>query len=404
MDATRTKEGLLERARQYIFPTGANDSGSRLCLANMPYGIAKLHYVQEQLGQPADASFIATPDMTITRNITRWQSGFGYGGKISWGDGDRNLLVLDTKPNVCGMLVGGIEQLPDIARLIERMAAMTADPPSIDGMKVRWDFAKGNHFIDICLVDPLGTETDLPRYVFVLHAAGTELRNENPHGPGLYWDFSPALVAMAETVDTPFGPLHILTGSAADDFYAFYQYADAFAKRRRMLAAERLFGEFRLIANETHQGLANRNEAILGCHQLDPGRLDDTLYPLMLRSDIPGYLMRGLPNFADTAIDALGFRRRAEALGVLERLRNANILPHGAGYVMPHLLHVTRVIEESGIRYFECDTVNDRGREVISHPRDVPHEYRGRSVVLATIELGLGQLVAKLVPIRVLKT
>jgi len=404
VDATRMKEGLLERARQHIFSTGANDSGSRLCLANMPYGIAKIHYVQEQLGQPADATFIATPDMTITRNITRWQSGFGYGGKISWGDGDRDLLVLDTKPNVCGMLVGGIDELPDIRRLIERMAAMTADPPVIDGLKVRWDFAKGNHFIDICLVDPLGADADLPRYAFVLHAAGSELRSETPRGPGLYWDFSPGLVAMAQTIDAPFGPLHVLTGSAADEFYSFYQYADSFAKRRRMLAAERLFGEFHVIANETHQGLANRNEAILGCHHLDLSRPDDILYPLMLRSDIPGYLIRGLPNFSDATIDSLGYRHRAESLGVLKRMQNANILPHGAGYIMPHLLHVTRVIEEGGIRYFECDTVNDRGREVISHPRDVPHDYRGRSVVLATIELGLGQLVAKLVPIRVLKT
>jgi hypothetical protein len=209
---------------------------------------------------------------------------------------------------------------------------------------------------------------------------------------------------MGATMETPFGPLHVLTGSAADEFYEFYRYADGFAKRRRLLAAERLFGEFRPIANETHQGLANRNEAILGCHALDPERPRETLYPLMLRSDIPGYLLRGSPNFSDTAIDFLGFRARATELGVLGRLRHANILPHGAGYVMPHLLQVTRVMEESGIRYFECDTVNDRGREVISHPRDVPHDYRGRSVVLATIELGLGQMAAKLVPIRVLKT
>jgi hypothetical protein len=89
---------------------------------------------------------------------------------------------------------------------------------------------------------------------------------------------------------------------------------------------------------------------------------------------------------------------------VLHRLRNADLLPHGAGYILPHILSVTRVLERAGMRYFECDTVNDRGREVISHPRDVPHDYRGRSVVLHTVELGLGQIVAKLVPVRVLKT
>ena len=163
-------------------------------------------------------------------------------------------------------------------------------------------------------------------------------------------------------------------------------------------------GEFDVIANETHQGLVNKNEAILGCHSLDFSKGADQLYPLMLRSDIPGYLFRGLPNFSDSTIDSLGFRKRATDLGVLHRLLNANLLPHGAGYVLPHILHVTRVIEEAGLRYFECDTVNDRGREIMSHPRDMPHEYRGRSVVLTTLELGLGEMVAKLVPTRVLKT
>lgn len=404
MVETLTKEDRLQRARQHIFPTGLKDSGTRLCMANMPYGIAKIQYVQEQLGLPPDATFIATPDMTITRNITRWQSGFGYGGKISWGDGDRDLLILDTKPNVCGMMVGGIERPPEIPRLIERMAAITADPPRIDGVPIHWDFAKGNHFIDICVVDPVEGGDSLPPYAFVLHAAGSELRDENERGPGLYWDFSETLREMATAMDTPFGPLHVLTGSKADEFMEYYRYADSFAKRRRLLAAERLFGEFDLIANETHQGLVNKNEAILGCHALDFSGDGDRFYPMMLRSDIPGYLFRGLPNFSDAVIDSLGFRKRAADLGVLDRLKNANLLPHGAGYVLPHILHVTRVIEEAGLRYFECDTVNDRGREVMSHPRDMPHEYRGRSVVLATLELGLGEMVAKLVPTRVLKT
>ena len=402
--AGMNREDRLDRARRHIFPTGIKDSGTRLCMANMPYGIAKLHYLQEHLGCEPNATFVATPDQTITRNVTRWQSGFGYGGKVSWGDGDNDALVLDTKPNVCGMMVAGIEALPDIPDLIQRMAAMTADPPEIDGMPIQWDFAKGNHFIDICIVDPIDPDIELPRYAFVLHAAGAELREENARGTGLYWDFSDELMARATTLETPFGPLHYLSGDAADEYMEFYRYADSFAKRRRLLAAERLFGEFQLIANETHQGLINKNEAILGCHHLDPPENREKLYPLMLRSDIPGYLLRGLPNFSDTAIDALGFRTRAESLGVLHRLQHADLLPHGAGYTLPHILQVTRVLEESGIRYFECDTVNDRGREVISHPRDVPHDYRGRSVVLATVELGLGEMVAKLVPIRVLKT
>ncbi|GAI64685.1 unnamed protein product, partial [marine sediment metagenome] len=70
-----------------------------LCKANSIYGIAGIHYVQNLLGMEPNATFIFTPDMTITRNVGRWRSGFGYGGKISWGDGNNDLIILNTKPN-----------------------------------------------------------------------------------------------------------------------------------------------------------------------------------------------------------------------------------------------------------------------------------------------------------------
>ena len=89
----------MTRAADHIFSTGLRDGGTQLCRANMKYGLAKIHWVQEQLGLKPDATFISTPDMTITRNAARWKSGFGYGGKISWGDGNDELVILNVKPN-----------------------------------------------------------------------------------------------------------------------------------------------------------------------------------------------------------------------------------------------------------------------------------------------------------------
>ncbi|MEI6500547.1 MAG: hypothetical protein WCP21_05910, partial [Armatimonadota bacterium] len=69
----------LEYAQRGIFSMGLNDSAARLCAANMAFGLAKTNHALQQLGYPADATFIASPDMTITRNSARWQAGFGYG-------------------------------------------------------------------------------------------------------------------------------------------------------------------------------------------------------------------------------------------------------------------------------------------------------------------------------------
>jgi hypothetical protein len=36
--------------------------------------------------------------MTVTRNLNRWNSGFGYGGKLTWGDGAQEELAAKLVP------------------------------------------------------------------------------------------------------------------------------------------------------------------------------------------------------------------------------------------------------------------------------------------------------------------
>jgi hypothetical protein len=397
----RNKQDLLDRAADHIFSTGLRDGGTQLCRANMKYGLAKIHWVQEQLGVKSDATFISTPDMTITRNAARWQSGFGYGGKISWGDGNNELIILNVKPNTCGMMVGGLDRLPEVSELVHKLEDMKDRKDQIDGIDLQWDFHISNHFIDLFWVKPV-SEVQLSEYVFIIHSSARELTGDNRMGFGLYYDGSQQLAEMAEMLDTPFGPLNILTDSRAREYYEFHCYAEEFSKRKRALAAELLFGEFQYISNEVHQRLASMNEILLGCHLL-PEEDPECILPLVLRADLPAYLVKGRPNLGDAEIESLGFTQRSERLGVSERLRKANIIPHGAGYNFPNLLNVCQVFEHNDQRYFEVDLHNDRGKKVISNPREIPYLYRGREVVLKTLELNLCELVAKLVPRYVLK-
>jgi len=110
-----------------------------------------------------------------------------------------------------------------------------------------------------------------------------------------------------------------------------------------------------------------------------------------------------LCNLSPESIDILGFEKRANRLGVYDRLLNANIFPHGGGYVLPDTLTVSKVIEVDGKRYFEVEMQNDRGKEMISEVRDLPYEYRGRAVVLRSVEIGIIDIIAKLIPQYVLK-
>ncbi len=396
------KRTLLERAARHLFHGPAQDVGAELCLENMKYGLAKIHAVQAQIGLPANATFLASPDVTVTINAYRWQSGFGYGGKLAWGDGDTELVFLDTKPNCCGMFVGGLDRLPKKETLIQRSVQMKQDRCEIDGIKIKWNLEKGNHFVDVFEVRPLDDTVTLPPYAFMAHTSGSELKKESHLGPGLYIDASRTLREWAEAVETPFGITYILTGARAREYFAFYRVAEAFAQKRRNRAAQLLFDTFTTLTNENHQGLLDMNTIALGINTWEeegrPG-----LAPLALRPDLPAYLMRGTPNFSPETVQRLGWQKRARELGVEARLLAANMLPHGAGYNYPGWKRVRGVHEVGGRRFFEVESREGKGSEIISDLRNVPYAYRGREVLSQTMELGLGRPVAELVPVYVLK-
>jgi len=394
------KAELLERAKKHYFSMGLGDGASYLCRENMKYGLAKIHVAQEKFGLDPDATFVSTPDETVTRNLVRWKAGFGYGGKLTWGSGNDKFMVLDVKPNACGMLAGGIDELPKPKRLIERIKSAKEDL-YIDDVKIEWDFDKGNHFIDLFKAVNLSWELDLPEYVFIIHGSVSELRGETEKGLGLYFDRSAGLRERSKIVETEFGTLHVLVDSDAQEYFRFYQYAESFAKKKRQIVAEAMFGEFLEICNVAHQGLLNYNTLLLGCHSVE--NQDGNVFPVVLRADLPGFLMKGIDNLNDEIIEVLGFAKRAEKLGVIDRLRNANVLPHGGGYAFNDFLSVQEVIEIEGERYFILDMQTDVGSKICSDVREMKFDYRGKGVVLRTVELRLGEVITRLIPNYVLK-
>ena len=393
------QQDRLRRAEEHIFSTGLDDSGAGLGLTNMCYGLAKVHYAQEALGVRPDATFVTAPDVTVTRNSARWRSGFGYGGAVTWGDGRTELMILDLKPNACGMIVGGIDALPEPVELLERIHDLSKTQLEIDGVPVAWDFGNSNHFIDVCRVVPTNGE-HLPPYAFLMHFAGDELRGESPLGPGLYWDQSSVLQERMTICETPFGPLRVLVGDDACQYLGFYRRVETWVRKRRMIAAERAFGHFELLNNETHQGLIGMNRMALGCYTFEDA---DLLYPLGLRPDVTCYLIRGRPNLSRSVMERLDFGARARRLGVEEHVHGAHVLPHGGGYVFPDVAGVRRVHHLGDERYFELQPLSGRGRQIVKDVRDLPFEYRDRKVLDRALELDMVDVAACLHPEFVLK-
>jgi len=186
---------LLKRAESFIFSTGINDGAAKLCKANMKYGLAMFQLIQEKYGFEPNATFISSPDETVSRNTYRWNSGLGYGGKIIWGNGDDKLVFLNVKPNCCGILVGGLEELPEVYDIIKRIDEIKGSELFYNNIPLNWDYDVSNHFIN-CYETKNLSDIELPPYMFFIHGAAPEYRDEK-YGIGLYIDKSKFLKELA---------------------------------------------------------------------------------------------------------------------------------------------------------------------------------------------------------------
>ena len=400
-----TKSELLERANQFIFSTGLNDGASKLCKANMQYGLASFHLIQEKYGFEPKATFISSPDETISRNKFRWNSGIGYGGRLNWGNGKEKLIFLNPKPNCCGILVGGLEELPDPYDLITKIDQIKSSELYYNDTLINWDYGISNHFIN-CLETKNLSDIDLPPYIFLIHGSAPEYR-DTKDDIGLYVDKSKALKELAIEEKTKFGNQNILLDSDAKTYLKLHEKALDFSISKRELIANNLFDYgYKVICNQPHQFLKDYNNMYLGsnCTDTNCKIIDSDIFPTTLRADIAAYLFKGKSNLSITTLQNFGFLERAKNLGILELLKNACILPHGGGYSFTDIEDVLDVLAYKHQRYFVTSLKTNISRlKIIRNVGELQFEYRGRDIILKTIQLDLGDIIARLNPLFSLK-
>jgi len=139
------------------------------------------------------------------------------------------------------------------------------------------------------------------------------------------------------------------------------------------------------------------------CTDTDCEFIDSNIFPTALRADVPAYLFKGKENFTETVLNNLNFFERAEKNGVVEFLKSANFLPHGGGYSFPDIKRVSKILEHKDQRYFVCELKTKDRVKIIRNVREIQYEYRGRDIVFKTLQLDLGDIIARLNPIFSLK-
>jgi len=400
-----SKLDLLKRAKEHIFSTGLNDGASKLCRANMKYGLAQFQVIQEKHGFEPKATFISSPDETISRNNFRWSSGLGYGGRLNWGDGNDKIIFLNVKPNCCGILVGGLEEIPDPYDLIKTIDKVKSIELYDNDILINWDYGVSNHFIN-CFETKILSDIDFPPYMFMIHGSAPEFRDDK-YGIGLYIDVSKTLKEHAIEEQTKLGRQYILLDSDAKEYLDFNKKAINFSNKKREIIANELFGNhYEIICNASHQFLKDYNNIYLGsnCTDADCELVPTNIFPTALRADVACYLFKGKKNFSEITLKNNNFLERAENLELLDLLTNADILPHGGGYMLPDVSRVQKVLEYKDQRYFACELVKDSTKlKIVRNVKELQFEYRGRDVILKTLQLDLGEIIARLNPVFSLK-
>lgn len=401
-----SKSELLDRANQFIFSTGLNDGTSKLCKANMKYGLAMIHLIQEKYGFEPCATFISSPDETISRNKFRWNSGLGYGGKLIWGNGNDKLIFLNLKPNCCGILVGGLEELPDPYDLIKKVDKIKSEQLYYDQTRIDWDYGISNHFIN-CFETKNLSDLDLPPYMFFIHGSAPEFRDDINDSFGLYIDKSKKLREIAIEENSKFGTQYVLLDSDAKDYLELSKKALKFSNVKREIIANNLFDYgYVVICNQPHQFLKDYNTMYLGsnCTDINCELINSNVFPTTLRADIAAYLFKGKRNLSEMTLKNQNFLERGENLEILESLLNANLLPHGGGYTFNDTEDVLDILEYKYQRYFVTSLKSNVSRlKIIRDVSEVQFEYRGRDIILKTLQLDLGEIIARLNPLFSLK-
>ncbi|MFQ6050954.1 MAG: hypothetical protein ACE5K4_04605 [Candidatus Hydrothermarchaeota archaeon] len=383
------EEELLKESEKRIFSLGLGDTASTLSYLNMRYGIAKIIHVLRSYGIDKTETFsLLGPDATITRNYDRWMSGFGYGCIIHWpGKKYDKIIFPEVRPNACGMILAILNEALSDAEILEMIYETKKMDLCVNGVSIKWDLNKGNHFIEVLSVKWSRLDS-IPEgsLLALIHTSASEIKHllynfENYEGT---WE------------ETPFGKCYVLEGKEAKKYYNQYRKLEAFSEKKRKLLLAEIFGDCNIICNPIHQGLFDANVMRLGVYDSTDKStcsLNAPLFPLALGWDLPVILIRGYPNLSQGTVERLRFQERAEELGLEEFIKYVNVLPHGGGYTLNTSCKEVKAVQIKNSRYFKI-LAKDR-TFILSNPREVPYTYRGMEVLQKIEECALGEPLAE---------
>lgn len=368
----------IKHAEKYLFNLGMQDTAGRIGEINAIWFIAKMHYIQEKLGYEPKAMVIGSPDFTFQKSVDKFQASVPEGAKVIWGGNSYNFIPVEIRPDFCGMLVGGADD-SSYDNILDKLYEMKRKRYEIDSVEIQLrNFSPGSHFLNVYEIKN-HEELNLPERVAILHTSSNEM-----HKP---------LVKFArengEEIKTPFGNSLILRDEDAVEYEKYCRNASLFSKEKRKLLYEEIFNNDEIISNCNHYELLGLDEAIIGSNIVNE---EGGIFSITFLNILPAYLVKSRRNLSERKIKEI-LPREMEGW-VFDKLRNANLLPHGGGHKLNSFKLKETIVYPSGKKLFILSHANN----VLACEElwNIPTTYRSDDVLEKVFSLELAEPYATL--------
>jgi hypothetical protein len=324
---------MLEAAKKRFFRWPDDGFSAKVAQETLTIGLAKILFLQEQLGYEPDAIIACLPGVMPTGGKDRLQRGYSLGAVLKYGFSSFNkkskepLVILDPKVNYCGVLMGCFKnEIPSKESVTGILKEISRSNPKIEGVDLAVDkYFFGNHFLNFYQEGPE------EKHWLLIHGSG-EIRKDNCLGMGIYIDESPQLQAIAYSFLTPFGPIYYLLGDTTERFMKQCKKAEEISVKARDYLAGRIIPDLEISFNESHLSISEPGNYFLGAYNITAGRT----YPFLLCPQEGVALVEAQTIFSDGAIDILGWREQSIRENATGTLKSINGLPHGGRKIYGH--------------------------------------------------------------------
>lgn len=349
-----------------ILDYSLSDASAKLARRILERGANNLETVLKKVCGGSDFVYVTCPDFSISLRQRRLILGLPIGGYVKWRE-EYRFFPLELDVNSCGVHMLKLGKSFDLEKFQKELFALKqtldAGELSLNDVRLKWNFSRRNHFINIYL-------DDQGEYYFVAHSSGETVLFD--------WENLHKMFSV-KSIEVNGRMLPYIQGDDVDQYYSITKKENQFFFDRHRYLFDYLLGKdtYEVVYADQHFGMISQGEILMGCSKIKP----NTVFPLLTRP------------FAELTLAKASRTPQA----ILDATGGYALVPHGLGMTVPN-----NVVDISPSAYKEgyVNVLFNNGSVMVTDTLEhVGVDYRNTDVIPEMSERIGFEVVSKLKPV-----